>query len=142
MAGLVNIFQSLTLERRPDSPTKWLDCVRDEVRFRCRFELARIVEAVSDGRLRGRVIDAVLERYWTMSLSEAVRATGTVAAVHRGDFHRVALDDYGHDVLARRCGKMVKKEIRCTVGDRVRVELTVYDPRRGRIVWREKPVGR
>ncbi len=72
---------------------------------------------------------------------EPVHALGTVAAVHRGDFHRVALDGRGSDVLARRCGKMVQRKIRCIVGDRVAVELTPYDVARGRIVWREKPAG-
>ena len=76
-----------------------------------------------------------------MSGAERIRTLGRVTAVHCGDFHRIVLDDHGgHDVLARRCGKMVKKQIRCTVGDRVAVELCLYDPSRGRITWREKPV--
>ena len=78
-----------------------------------------------------------------MSSAEPIHALGRVTAVHRGDFHRVVLDNHGgHDVLARRCGKMVKKEIRCIVGDRVAVEVSAYDPRRGRIVWRQKPNNR
>ena len=77
-----------------------------------------------------------------MSNSEPIRTLGTVAAVHRGDFHRIVLDNHsGHDVLARRCGKMVKKEIRCIPGDRVAVEVCSYDITRGRIMWREKPAG-
>ncbi len=45
-------------------------------------------------------------------------------------------------VLARRCGKMVQRKIRCIVGDRVAVEVCSYDLARGRIVWREKPNNR
>ena len=77
-----------------------------------------------------------------MPSPEPICAVGTVMAVHRGDFHRVALEGRGRDVLARRCGKMVQKQIRCIVGDRVAVEVSPYDLGRGRITWREKPAGR
>ena len=45
-------------------------------------------------------------------------------------------------MLARRAGKLVKKDIRCVAGDRVTVEVSAYDLGRGRILWREKPAGR
>ncbi|MBN1965275.1 MAG: translation initiation factor IF-1 [Anaerolineae bacterium] len=44
--------------------------------------------------------------------------------------------DNGHKVLAYLSGKMRKYYIRILLGDRVRVELTPYDPTRGRIVYR------
>lgn len=76
-----------------------------------------------------------------MQSAEPIHAVGTVTAVQSGDQHRVVLDGFGggHDVLARRCGRMVRKQIRCIVGDRVAVEVSPYDPRRGLITWREKP---
>lgn len=44
--------------------------------------------------------------------------------------------DNGHRVLAYLSGKMRKYYIRILLGDRVRVELSPYDPTRGRIVYR------
>jgi len=44
----------------------------------------------------------------------------------------------GHVVLAYLSGKMRKYYIRILLGDRVRLELSPYDPTRGRIVYRYK----
>jgi translation initiation factor IF-1 len=46
--------------------------------------------------------------------------------------------DNGHQVLAYLSGKMRKYYIRILLGDRVRLELSPYDPTRGRIVYRYK----
>lgn len=48
---------------------------------------------------------------------------------------RVTLDN-GHEVMAYLSGKMRKHYIRILLGDRVRVELSEYDLRRGRITYR------
>ena len=42
----------------------------------------------------------------------------------------------GHRILAYLSGKMRKYYIRILLGDRVRVEMSVYDPARGRITYR------
>jgi translation initiation factor IF-1 len=42
----------------------------------------------------------------------------------------------GHKILAYLSGKMRKFYIRILLGDRVRVEMSMYDPSRGRIVYR------
>jgi translation initiation factor IF-1 len=42
----------------------------------------------------------------------------------------------GHKILAYLSGKMRKYYIRILLGDRVRVEMSVYDPSRGRITYR------
>ncbi|MBE2184853.1 MAG: translation initiation factor IF-1 [Anaerolineae bacterium] len=42
----------------------------------------------------------------------------------------------GHRLLAYLSGKMRKFYIRILLGDRVRVEMTMYDPNRGRITYR------
>lgn len=42
----------------------------------------------------------------------------------------------GHQILAYLSGKMRKNYIRILLGDRVRVEMSVYDPARGRITYR------
>jgi translation initiation factor IF-1 len=44
----------------------------------------------------------------------------------------------GHKILAYLSGKMRKFYIRIALGDRVRVEMSMYDPSRGRIVYRHR----
>jgi translation initiation factor IF-1 len=46
--------------------------------------------------------------------------------------------DNGHRILAYLSGKMRKYYIRILLGDRVKVEMSVYDPKRGRITYRDK----
>ena len=48
----------------------------------------------------------------------------------------------GHRILAYLSGKMRKYYIRILLGDRVKVEMSVYDPKRGRIIYRHKDSGR
>jgi translation initiation factor IF-1 len=44
----------------------------------------------------------------------------------------------GHRILSYLSGKMRKYYIRILLGDRVRVEMSMYDPTRGRITYRYK----
>lgn len=41
-------------------------------------------------------------------------------------------------ILATVAGRMRRHFIRILPGDKVRVEVTPYDPNRGRIIWRER----
>ncbi len=50
---------------------------------------------------------------------------------------RVELDN-GHLVLATISGRMRKRWIRLTVGDRVKMEMSPYDLSKARIIWRCK----
>ena len=50
---------------------------------------------------------------------------------------KVKLDD-GSEVLAHVSGKMRINFIKILAGDKVTVELSPYDKKRGRIVYREK----
>ena len=69
---------------------------------------------------------------------EVLRAEGTVVETLRDGGFRVRLDD-GREVIARAAGKMRRgRRIRITPGDRVDLELSIYDPAKGRIVWRHK----
>jgi translation initiation factor IF-1 len=43
-----------------------------------------------------------------------------------------------HKILAYLSGKMRKFYIRIALGDKVRVEMSVYDPSRGRIIYRHR----
>jgi len=47
--------------------------------------------------------------------------------------------DNGMEILATLCGKMRRFYIRVLLGDRVSVEVSPYDPTRGRITFRHKP---
>ncbi len=69
---------------------------------------------------------------------DVFRAQGVVLATLRNATFRVRLDS-GHEVVARASGKMRRgRLIRIIPGDRVELEVSAYDPTRGRIVWRHR----
>jgi translation initiation factor IF-1 len=70
-----------------------------------------------------------------MTKQDAIEVEGTVAEVLPNAMFRVTLQS-GHKVLAHISGKMRIHFIRILPGDRVKVELSPYDPTRGRITYR------
>jgi len=60
---------------------------------------------------------------------------GKIVSVLPGTMFRVELENH-HLVLAHISGKMRKRFIRLTVGDRVKVEMSPYDLDKARIVYR------
>ncbi|MSU63597.1 MAG: translation initiation factor IF-1 [Pedosphaera sp.] len=64
-----------------------------------------------------------------------IEVQGVVNAVLAGTMFRVELDNK-HLVLATICGKMRKRFVRLTVGDRVKMEMSPYDLNKARITWR------
>ena len=64
-----------------------------------------------------------------------IEVEGIVRAVLAGTMFRVELDNQ-HTVLATICGKMRKRWVRITTGDRVRMEMSPYDLDKARITWR------
>jgi translation initiation factor IF-1 len=64
-----------------------------------------------------------------------IEVEGTVSSVLAGTMFRVELDNK-HLVLATICGKMRKRWVRITTGDRVKMEMSPYDLNKGRITWR------
>ena len=68
---------------------------------------------------------------------EHIEVEGRVQTVLPGTMFRVELDNK-HLVLATICGKMRKRWVRLTVGDRVKMEMSPYDLDKARIVWRLK----
>ena len=62
---------------------------------------------------------------------------GTVTEVLPNAMFRVELPN-GHKVLAHVSGKMRMHYIKILPGDKVKLELSPYDPTRGRIVYRKK----
>jgi len=73
-----------------------------------------------------------------MAKVEAIEAEGTVTAALPNAMFRVEVDISGekHSVLATISGKMRKYYIRILPGDTVLVEISPYDPARGRIIYR------
>ena len=66
---------------------------------------------------------------------DAIEVEGNVTVVLPGTMFRVELDNK-HLVLATISGKMRKRFVRLTVGDRVKIEMSPYDLDKARIVWR------
>ncbi len=64
-----------------------------------------------------------------------IEVEGTVNTVLPGTMFRVQLDNQ-HLVLATISGKMRKRFVRLTAGDRVKMEMSPYDLEKARIVWR------
>mgnify|MGYP000296299453 FL=1 len=68
---------------------------------------------------------------------DVIRLEGTVTEVLPNALFKVRLDN-GKEILAYLSGKMRIHYIRIVPGDRVIVELPVYDLSKGRIVYRYK----
>ena len=69
---------------------------------------------------------------------ETIRAKGVVKENLPNAMFKVEVDG-GLEVLVRAAGKMRRgRPIRILPDDRVDIELSAYDPTRGRIVWRHK----
>jgi translation initiation factor IF-1 len=66
---------------------------------------------------------------------KAIELEGTIMTVLPGTMFRVALAN-DHLVLAHISGKMRKRFIRLTIGDRVKMEMSPYDTAKARIVYR------
>jgi translation initiation factor IF-1 len=72
-----------------------------------------------------------------MSSKDKIEAMGTITEALPDMKFRVELDE-GPEVMAYVSGKMRRNFIRILLGDRVKVELSPYDPTNGRIVYRYK----
>ena len=72
-----------------------------------------------------------------MPKEEAIPLEGVVTEALPNTTFRVQVDG-GHEVLAKAGGRLSKFRIRIVPGDRVTVEVSPYDPKRGRITYRER----
>jgi len=70
-----------------------------------------------------------------MPKKEAIEVEGVVKEALPNAMFKVELPN-GHDVLAHISGKMRMHYIKIFLGDRVLVQLSPYDLRRGRITYR------
>jgi translation initiation factor IF-1 len=72
-----------------------------------------------------------------MAKKEAIEVEGTVIEALPNAMFRVELPN-GHEVLAHISGKIRMHYIRVLPGDKVLIELSPYDLKRGRITYRLK----
>jgi len=72
-----------------------------------------------------------------MPAESSIVIEGKITAVLPGTMFRVELSN-SHLVLAHISGKMRKRFIRLTVGDRVKMEMSPYDVTKARIVYRSE----
>jgi translation initiation factor IF-1 len=108
------------------------DCL-PEASFRRSFEFFSLHPVAARGMVALRPIGRAIERY---KLSEDhIEVEGVVSVVLPGTMFRVELDNK-HVVLATISGKMRKRFVRLTVGDRVKMEMSPYDLNKARITWR------
>lgn len=68
---------------------------------------------------------------------DLIQVDGEVVKVLPATMYRVKLAN-GHEILAHISGKMRKHFIRITTGDKVTVEISPYDLKKGRITFRHK----
>ena len=72
-----------------------------------------------------------------MAKEDAIELEGTVLEALPNAMFRVELEN-GHKIVAHISGKMRMHYIKILPGDKVQVELSVYDLDRGRITYRYK----
>ena len=72
-----------------------------------------------------------------MAKEDVIECEGKVTEPLPNAMFKVELDN-GHEVLAHISGKMRMHFIKILPGDRVKVELSPYDLKRGRITYRSK----
>lgn len=70
-------------------------------------------------------------------MEQHIQVEGRILTVLAGTMFKVELDNK-HQVLATISGRMRKRFVRLTVGDRVKMEMSPYDLDKARIVWRMK----
>ena len=106
--------------------------------FTCGLNPASLVNLVFDPEnLRDRAgAEQILPKnIMKLTKEEHIEVEGVVAVVLPGTMFRVELDNK-HMVLATICGKMRKRWVRITAGDRVKMEMSPYDLSKARITWR------
>ena len=72
-----------------------------------------------------------------MSKEDVIEVEGIVDDALPNATFKVRLEN-GHIVLAHISGKLRQNYIKILPGDKVTVEVSIYDPSKGRITWRTK----
>lgn len=71
-----------------------------------------------------------------MAKEDSMKFDGTVTEVLPNATFRVVLDDTQHKIIAYLGGKLRQNTINVLLGDKVSVEMSVYDNTKGRIIYR------
>lgn len=66
---------------------------------------------------------------------DIIEVDGVITELLPNQFFRIELDN-GHSVTAYTGGRMKKFKIRLVEGDRVKLEMSIYDVTKGRIIYR------
>jgi len=72
-----------------------------------------------------------------LSKEDAIEVEGIVVEALPNATFRVELQN-GHKILAHVSGKLRMNYIRIVPGDKVTIEMSMYDLTKGRITWRSK----
>ena len=72
-----------------------------------------------------------------MSKDDVIEAEGKVIEALPNATFKVQLSN-GHIITAYISGKLRMNYIKILLGDKVTVEVSIYDPTKGRITWRSK----
>jgi translation initiation factor IF-1 len=72
-----------------------------------------------------------------VSKEDLIRMTGVVDELLPNAMFRVTLENQ-HQIIATLAGRLRQNNIRILAGDSVEIEMSPYDLRRGRIVYRTK----
>ena len=71
-----------------------------------------------------------------MAKEEGMKMNGVVSEVLGNAMFRVKLENSEHSVTAYIGGKLRKHDIKIIAGDRVQLEMSIYDLTKGRIMYR------
>lgn len=71
-----------------------------------------------------------------MSKNDLLELTGTVEEVLPSSMYRIRIDDTNAILTCYTGGRLKQNKIKIILGDRVRVEVSVYDLTKGRVTYR------
>lgn len=71
-----------------------------------------------------------------MAKDDLIEMTGVVDEVLPGSMYRVKLDGVDAPIVCYTGGKLKQHKIKIILGDRVKVEVSVYDLSKGRVTYR------
>jgi translation initiation factor IF-1 len=71
-----------------------------------------------------------------MAKDDLIEMTGVVDEVLPGSMYRVKLDGVETPIVCYTGGKLKQHKIKIILGDRVKVEVSVYDLTKGRVTYR------
>jgi translation initiation factor IF-1 len=71
-----------------------------------------------------------------MAKDDLIELTGTVIEVLPGSMYRIKLDDNDSVLTCYTGGKLKQHKIKIILGDRVKIEVSMYDLTKGRVTYR------